>query len=168
MRSLLLVIATLLLVVCGFVIYWQLQSPAGQRDERDRATRGPTSVPAGRGPGSASQPLVGAGSDAWVRQFDEKTTQLKSQFKASRYDPQPNGTVLVDKPVAEFMLGGGRFVRIEGARGSVIMPPASVPQGGGAAVVAGAAPTAPPSRGQLQDVVISLFDAPADDGETPT
>jgi hypothetical protein len=167
MRSFLLVFSALLLVICGFVIYWQVQTPPASRQGKQGTARGPASMPADGGGGSTSRPLVGAGSDAWVRQFDEKTAQLKSQFKAARYEPQPDGTVNVDKPVGEFMLGGGRFVRIEGARGKVIMPPQSVPQGGSDPAVAAASPAAPPNRGQLHDVVISLFDEAAPEGQAP-
>lgn len=161
MRSLLLVIATLVLIVCGFVIYSQMQAPVAPRAV-EQAARGPSTVPAVGG-GSPDNPM-GPGNDPWVRRFDEKTAELESQFKAARYERQPDGTVLVDKPVAEFFLDGGRFVRIEGTHGSVVMPgDTKVVEGGEVQPPV----AAPPSRGQLHDVVISLFDDPAAEGETP-
>jgi len=161
MRSALLVFATLLLAVCLFVIYSQMQGPIAARSAtQQRGVKGPTSIPAGGG--SATQP-VGAGEEAWVRRYNEKTAQLESQFRAARYEPQPDGTVFVDKPVAEFFLGRGRFIRIEGTRGSVIMPNTKVVEGGEVRPP----PAAPPSRGQLHDVVISMFDEPAPEGQTP-
>jgi hypothetical protein len=161
MRSLLLVFATLLLAVCLFVIYSQMQGPIAARSSSEqRGAKGPTSIPAGGG--SATQP-VGAGEEAWVRRYNEKSAELESQFRAARYEPQPNGTVRVEKPVAEFFLGGGRFVRIEGTRGSVVMPNTQVVEGGEVRPP----PAAPPRRGQLHDVVISMFDEPAAEGEAP-
>jgi len=67
MRSLLLVFATLLLAVCLFVIYSQMQGPIAARSSEQRGVKGPTSIPAGGG--SATQP-VGAGEEAWVRRYN--------------------------------------------------------------------------------------------------
>ncbi|MGB7159319.1 MAG: hypothetical protein WBD40_14720, partial [Tepidisphaeraceae bacterium] len=164
MRSLLLVIATLVLVVCGFVIYSQVQSPTTPRAQRPEV-KGPTSIPAGAGSrgGSTTQPMVGTGEDGWVKRYDQRG-ELASQFRADRFDPKPDGTVDVDRPVAEFMLSGGRLIRIEGRNGSVIMPP---PPTGAERGKLEATPTSPPNRGQLHDVVISMFDAEPIEGETP-
>ncbi|HEV2295719.1 MAG TPA: hypothetical protein VGR35_17865 [Tepidisphaeraceae bacterium] len=154
MRSILLVFATLLLIVCGFAIYATMQAPVAERAS-ERSTAGPTTIPLSGGGGGGE--VVGPGDDPWVRRFDEKTAELESQFKAARYERQPDGSMLVDKPVAEFFLGNGRFIRIEGSHGSVILPDTKVVEGGEVRP-----PTAaPPSRGQLHDVVISLFDEPA-------
>src|SRR5688572_22621823 len=150
MRSALLILATLLLLGGALFVYFQFQPDAPTR----RASTGPAIVPGGRATtrGGAGA-LLGAGSDVWVR-YDKRTGELASQFRAAKAGPQPDGTVLVEKPQAEFMLDEGRVLRIAGARGSVIMPPPEVDEGD---LTNTKVQRQTPNRGHLYDVVISLF-----------
>lgn len=154
MRSAVLILATLIGLGGALFVYFQFQpEPRGPRVKKDRSIGAATrSVTGGSGA------LMGAGSDVWVR-YDKKTGELASQFRAAWADPQPDGTVLVERPQAEFVLDAGRVLRIAGARGSVIMPPPEVDSGD---IMNARVQQQTPNRGHLYDVVLSLHPSMAE------
>jgi lipopolysaccharide export system protein LptA len=102
---------------------------------------------------SDSSTVVQSGEDVWVKVPDAKTGQLSWQFRASRYDPQPDGSINVTKPQAEFFFAGGQIVSLRGTHGHVVMSGDMTKTGD----MHG--PTSPPSRGEMYDVTISLYHA---------
>src|SRR5688572_5595540 len=96
------------------------------------------------------------GENVWIKRYDEKTGELSSQFKGSRYTPQKDGTVDVEKPEAEFFSDDGKQrVRIEGISGNVLMELG--PQEDDSSI-GPAGQSQMPSRGKLLDVVVSVFE----------
>ena len=69
----------------------------------------------------------GEGSDAWLVNYENG--HVASRFQAKAYTPQPDGTLNVTKPVADFFLAHGEVMRVTGDTGEVSLgPPAA---GGG-------------------------------------
>src|SRR4051794_27975261 len=155
MRTVLLVILTIVVIAVGAGVYVWMQPPTAQHSsvaERIgvRPATAPALPPPTTGP-STDQSVLHSGNDVWVETFDEKTAQVASRFRVSRYDPQADGTVNVTDPQAEFFMTGGQMVRIEGSHGKVIMPADA------AKSATSKGPNAPPSRGELYNVTISQF-----------
>ncbi len=153
MRSILILLGAIGLLVVGFVVYFSLQTGSA-RPEPDRARASlPLNLPPATQPAEAT--VAGPGEDVWVKSYDEKTGQLAFQFRASRYTPRPDGAVDVIEPQAELFMGDDKrqVVRIEGATGRVVMQ-TDVTQRGQIRGTESAAPR----RGELHDVLISLFD----------
>ncbi len=160
MRSILILLVTILLLGGGFFVYFSVQT-GGHRAESDAEARArtggattlPVNLPQITGEGG---PVAGPGDDVWVKTFDEKTRQVAFQFRASRYDPKPDGDVLVERPQAELFTGEGperQILRIEGKSGRVVMGATAAQRG----TVRGSEPGAP-RRGELHDVTITLAD----------
>jgi hypothetical protein len=97
------------------------------------------------------------GDDAWVKRYDSKTGELASQFTGEQYEPVGGGMVHVVKPKADFFSNDGKQkIRVEGATGNVQMTlPQNEKSGGG---MPNKMQADAPSRGKLQDVVISVFE----------
>ncbi|MGH7178028.1 MAG: hypothetical protein ACREJC_11655, partial [Tepidisphaeraceae bacterium] len=147
MRSLLLIIATIIALGGGFLLYIVTQParPPARRSEL------PVSAPRRPPAPSTTQNLpIEKGENVYVETYDKKTGELVSRFRALEYSPAPEGTVEVLSPEAEFYLSGGEVVRVRGRRGRVVLPPGS----------STAARTQPPSRGELHDVELELFQSP--------
>jgi hypothetical protein len=87
----------------------------------------------------------------WVEVPDERTHAVARRFRVSRYDPQPDGSIIVTEPRAEFYFQNGQMVALDGSHGKFYFstPPmrSSELQG----------PIGPPSRGDLHDVVIRVY-----------
>ncbi|HWP40594.1 MAG TPA: hypothetical protein VNL70_06675, partial [Tepidisphaeraceae bacterium] len=154
MRTLLLIVSTVVVLALVAGLYVWMQPPTQTRSvampPRPGAPRQGGSAPATT---SHTQTIIGEGQDVWVLVPDEKTGATKYRFRARRYEPQPDGTVIVTRPEAEFYLRD-QIVRLEGSHGRVIMPAADAtsPRLGGA--------TGPPRRGELYDVTISMARTP--------
>jgi hypothetical protein len=149
-RSVILIVATSVILVCGFAVYWLMQpSPIAT----STAPRGEAPVvrPLERGERSG---IIGAGEGAWAYQYDDRG-RLASRFRAARYEPREAGTFGVSRPVAELFLNGGQVLRIAGETGEVTFPEADIRPD----TLAPAGTTAAPSRGELREVLISLFDS---------
>ena len=101
-RSTLLVLVTLVVLALLFSAYLFLAPQPNVSYETSTlkpSTRRSTTGPTGS---------LGQGEGAWVKQFDIHTGQLSSQFRGQEYTPQPDNTVLVTKPQAEFFLSDGQ------------------------------------------------------------
>jgi hypothetical protein len=161
MRSILLILGTVLVLVAAFCVYAYFQPIRAARPARTLTMK----------PGEIERPkldeslrMIGSGDRAWMIQYD-KTGELASQFRGEHYEPQKDGTVNVVRPQADFFLrsnGVPQRLRIEGATGNVVMdlPPEDKP----GRIRSQSAPSGTPSRGRLQDVKISLFE-PVDSPE---
>src|SRR5687767_1148729 len=157
MRSVLLLLGTLVLLAGGFAAYRYFHSGDAGGDAKG----------AGPAPRHAAVPLdqsesaytVRGGKDVWLKQFDE-SRRLTNQFRAEEFNPQKEGFVRVTKPEAHFFLKGGQWIRVTGKTGDVVV--AGLPAAGsGSDTFAGAAGGmggAAPSRGRLQDVRIQLYE----------
>lgn len=152
MRSALLVLITVLLLAVGFAIYAVMQPATSPGEKSGKYTFNPTTAPASVDDGSKA-PTFRAGEAPWVQEFSETTGELRSQFRAAKYEPTPNhGPVNVTLPDAEFFLGSDkaakpgtplRVLRVQGKTGQVITTESakrhrSVVAMGGAAVDADA------------------------------
>jgi hypothetical protein len=158
MRLLLMLIATVVLIaLVGGVYLWMQPSTPRAALPKPGTQNASTSIPppplrSTPSTTGESDPIVKTGTDVWVEVRDEKTNEVAWQFRASRYDPQPDNTVNVTHPQAEFFFRNGNSVTLEGARGRVVIPgdaPRSPDMRGA---------SAPPSRGEMYDVTISMFD----------
>ena len=179
MRSTLLVILSVLVLVAGFLLYQKVvtkpaaagsERSAGSEmapkqdmaigfsrlhlgeawyssysDDKDNKPKN-TAKPAVVSPSAVNAPTV---VDAAHR--PDEVSRLKSQFRAARYDPQPNGKIKVRDPEAWFYMQNGQKMRLIGTDGEVVVPEQS---GGGAA---GPDSPAAPSRGRIHTVTIELF-----------
>ncbi|HMB96427.1 MAG TPA: hypothetical protein VKK61_10340 [Tepidisphaeraceae bacterium] len=153
MRTFWLILATVVgLALVAGVYTWMQPSSAKHPSAVQRLSESPVSTdPAPTT--SETDSVVKSGEDVWVKVPDPKTGQLARQFRASRYDPQPDGSVNVTKPQAEFFFSGNQVVGLRGSHGHVVIPGDTTKS----ADMRG--PTSPPSRGELYDVTISLYHA---------
>ena len=96
---------------------------------------------------------VGPGENPWLQRYDEHG-QLARSTKRHAADPQKDG-VHATELEAEFFMGGGKQrLRIRGETAIVIVPQSEAAN----AQPMKRPPAAPPDRGHLQDVTITLFD----------
>lgn len=148
MRSYILVIFSAILLGGLFVFVWTLQ-PTSKGTFKEQALTAP--------PAPAHEPGYGPikpGDVVWIKQYDRQG-QLSSRFSGDEYLPQPDGTVRVTNPRAEFFLANHQRLQIDGIDGNVVMK--DVPNltiGGSNA----SGPPAPPSRGRLNHVTVRLID----------
>src|SRR2546421_955953 len=147
MRSVLLMIATVVVLAGGFFVYWQFQPKETKVGHGGAAG---LAITPGTPERNEAGTQFGSGEQGWVYSYD-KGGNLTSQFRAAHYQPQRNDLVRVQSPEAVFFMGGGQKVRITGNTGTVIVPQSS--SGGGLSMG-----LRTPNRGELQDVTIELFD----------
>lgn len=156
MKRVFLILATIIVLGGGFVVYYHFQ-PAyhGSTGDNGGPDKFPDSTTGGTG-------LLRAGSGAWVKQFD-RDGQLYYQFKSAYYDPQPDGTVKVTDPVIQFFLSNHQILQIVGNDGVIRFAP------GADKNIAPNSPTDPPRDGNLRNVKVKLFASPeqlnADDAD---
>lgn len=148
MRSYLLV--TLSAIVLGglFIVVWTMQ-PASKSAMREESLGAPPALHREQGYGP-----IKSGDIVWIKQYD-RAGQLSSRFSGDEYLPQPDGTVKVTHPRAEFFLANHQRLQIDGLDGNVVMKDVPRLTLGGPST---AAPPAPPSRGRLNDVTVRLMD----------
>ncbi len=135
----------------GAYIYWQ--PPVTDTHTTAKVDGLPATRPS---EGNVEDGSFHAGQGAWMQEFDENTGNIKSQFRAARYDRQTDDLVKVTEPEAQFFLGNGavgtrRKVRVVGKTGDVVMASSkSKPKltGGNAQM---------PSHGLLHDVIIYMY-----------
>lgn len=161
MRSFLLILTTLVVLGGGFAVYaWLQPTTAAQRP--GRALSGPSRL---QRMAATTQSLggVGSGDNPWIKRYVDG--ELASQFRGERYDPQADG-FHVERPQAEFFSADGKQrIRVEGASGDVVTPaPPPSRERNALQSAGGGGEFAPPSRGNLRDVVVSVFE-PADSDE---
>jgi hypothetical protein len=148
MRSYVLVILSALGLAGLFFGYWMWQ-PASLKVGPGEVTQLP--VPPPPKPGSV---VFREGQLVWLKRYD-KNGQLLSRFSSDQYVPQPDGTIHVTNPVAEFFLANHQHIEIHGDDGNVVAK--DVPRITQNAF-ANTGPPAPPSRGRLNHVVLALVD----------
>jgi hypothetical protein len=158
LRSAILVIATLVLLVGAFFVYRTAQTPVGMTAERPRAIEvaaAPTT--------QQNRMSIGPGENVWVVQHDSDTGRMANRFRGARYDWNPDGSMKVERPQAEFFLDEGRILRVSGERGNVVVEQGAGGQQGASAQAKKASPlkrqAEAPSRGDLQDVTIGLYES---------
>jgi hypothetical protein len=148
MRSLVIILATVLALAGGFGIYLLMQGPAPTDPERKPRTTQRVERPGKDSPGGG---VIDA-SGVWIWRID-KNGRRTSRIKAEQYDPISADRVKVTRPVIEFYLSDGQVLRIAGKSGIVHVQ--SEPGRSGGKVAMGLNQT--PHRGQLRDVTLSLF-----------
>ncbi|HEY7087199.1 MAG TPA: hypothetical protein VH518_03860 [Tepidisphaeraceae bacterium] len=165
MRTVKLIIAALILLagVTALYVWMQPSNPskppsAAQRLAAVRATA-QRPAPAGVGPGTeasaTTEPtgVIHSGDSVWVKIPDEKIpNRIAWQFRADRYDPQPDNSMSVLHPQAEYFSTNGQKVTIEGTHGRVVMPGEAGKTASDLRNSVG-----PPSRGEMYDVTIRLY-----------
>lgn len=147
MRTFLLIAGTFALLVGIFIGYTMTQT-GSTPVQPGYGGGGPVMLPDQR------ESIIGRGEQAWVKVFNDNW-EVASQFRAAEYDPRRDGRVHVAQPESIFFLSGGELIRVRGQEGVVVMSRLPEPESGGTM-----APSEPPSRGELIDVEIELFDSP--------
>lgn len=150
MRSFILVVVTLFVLTMGYLAYWWTQSGPSRHGpvaEPSATTRTYDMQPGGKnGP-------IGQTEDGWLQMFDSHG-EVASQYKYDRCDPQRDGRYRVQKAVAEFFLKDDQRLRIDGATGLISMPAAP----SGPTPLGQKQPQQAPTRGELKDVQVTLWD----------
>jgi hypothetical protein len=149
MRKLLFIFGPLLILVAIFFVYLH-QQPRFADSATDKQPP-VTDVAVAANSGNA---FIKPGTGAWIKQYD-RDGQLYYQFKSDFYDPQPDGTVKVTRPVIEFYLSEGQVLQIEGVDGDVRFSP-----GTDKGAFSGSR-TDPPRYGNLRTVTVKLFGSAA-------
>jgi hypothetical protein len=148
MRTYILVILSAMLLAGLFAVYWTIQ-PTRVSGSSQQA--GVYPVP----PPPKAEPLaLRKGEGVSLIQYD-RNGQMTSRFRGDEYTPQPDGTIHITRPVAEFFFANHQHMRIIGEDGNVVAK--DVPRLAQQAF-ANPGPPAPPSRGRLNHVTITLFD----------
>ena len=148
------------LVVLGVVIISYMWLTATRVDrpaaQSSRADATPPAAPLGGG-------SLGAGDRPWIRQYDGDG-DLAFQFRASDYQPRGGNVFDVREVECEFLLRGGRLLRVKGSSGQIVTPAEVMER----QVTRMQGQMAPPTSGVLRGVVIELFDAAEGVPGTPT
>lgn len=149
-----LILVTLGLLAGGFAVYWLVQPDEvpGLVGPLERG-QSPSSAPVFEDGGLP----LGAGKGVWVKSYSDEG-ELTSEFNASRYVPQKDGSVVVEQPQARFYLRNGQYLLLEGKSGLVVSDQALASERSTMTKTSARAVT--PSRGELHDVTLSLFDSP--------
>lgn len=158
MRTVLLLLGTIVLLAGGFVGYWFLQRPDAARvpGAGEAARHKPMPIEKGE-----TATVVHGGKNVWLKQFDE-SHRLTSQFRAEDFNPQKEGYIRVTKPESHFFLRGGQWIRVTGETGDVYVN--NLPEKGDDPFAS--ANGAAPSRGNLKNVHIQMYDTA--DATAPT
>jgi hypothetical protein len=158
MRLFLLILLAIVVAGAGFFTYFWIQGG----DVKGQALANTSITPASRPSAEADiNQIIGATANAWMKIPDEQTGEIAQEFRATKYEPV-KGTNLVNvtSPEARFYLGRAeprQLLVINGTTGQVVLPGLSGKEkfkGG---------PQAAPSRGELRDVVIRLFNTSTDE-----
>src|SRR5687768_743642 len=161
MRTVLLLLGTMVLLLGGFAVYWYMQPADISRSAAPVATTQRAAKPVQDG--ETTYTVRGA-SNVWLKEFDE-TRRLTNQFRAAEFHPQKEGFVRVSRPEAHFFLKGGQWIRVIGEDGDVVV--SGLPEGGENPFAGGAGAQGTPSRGRLRNVRIQFYETAAD-GASPT
>ena len=152
MRTIVLVILTVLLMVGGFVGYQWMQTPPPY----EGGMKPPTQTAAPMPGDEVRVGSLGSGRGAWAMKSDRKTGLPMVRFRAHDFQPQVDGRIKVTQPQAEFFVGPRRssIVRIEGQTGWIAL------HGEGPKVrsdLTTAAAMDTPTRGDLLDVKVRYY-----------
>src|SRR5947207_10665383 len=162
MRSILLIFAALVLAGVGFFVYLWTQPAVSGKASADNARAQNAIAPSSR-PSNIpdAQQVLGPGERVWLKSYDDKTALLSQEFRAARLEPQKDGTIKVTEPEARFYMGREeprQMLIVRGRRGRVIVPGN---QSGAGDKFAARQPAAP-TRGELHDVTLELFNTSTD------
>lgn len=155
MRTIILLIITIALLAGGFAFYLSIQSPP-PRNQTDGL---PDVAPPLNTAVNPDSPIMGAGEQMNARSYDRATGRLLLEFGSERYEPQRDGTWDVTRPSVRFHLSDGNVLRMTANTGRVVMSTAATER----QIASGQGGM--PSRGEMRDVTIDLFDQP--DARTP-
>jgi lipopolysaccharide export system protein LptA len=152
-RSILLFLGAVIVLSIAFGVYIYFQPSVSDTRTTSKVNGNPASRPS---ESNVEDGSFHAGQGAWMQEFDENTGNIKSEFRASKYDRQTDDTVKVTDPEAHFFLGDGkvgtrRKVVVVGKTGDVVMASnKNKPKltGGNAQM---------PSHGLLHDVIIYMY-----------
>lgn len=100
-----------------------------------------------------AESVIGAGENVWIQSYDKVTGRLVNEFRAARYDPPQDGVVHVQQPEARFFANNGQVLSVAARDGQVIMPE-QPKRSNRIDDIDGA----PPTRGTLYDVTLSLLE----------
>jgi hypothetical protein len=158
MRTVLLLLGTIVLLAGGFVGYWFFQRPDATHvpGASEAARHKPMPIEKGD-----SATVVHGGKNVWLSQFDQ-SYRLSSRFRAEDFNPQKEGYIRVTKPEAHFFMRGGQWIRVTGETGDVYVN--NMPEKGDDPF--SSANAAAPSRGSLKTVHIQMYETA--DATTPT
>ncbi|MBC8107845.1 MAG: hypothetical protein H7Z14_14750 [Anaerolineae bacterium] len=154
MRSLVVILITIILLAGGFTLYSWMQPARSVRTISSGSTESGNVTPPPATPANQRLP-ISKGEKVFVESFDNKTGNLSRRFRGATWDPQPDGTVHVQQPEAEFFAADGQVLRVRGERGEIVVPSS----GGGSADAMSRAQL--PTRGKLYNVQMSLIPAGA-------
>src|SRR5436305_2021732 len=90
MRSALLALLTVLVLAGVFALYAYLQPKTTATTAARQFNFPPTTTAAPTPEDPTRNPSFRAGDNPWVQEFSETTGQLRSQFRATKYEPTPN------------------------------------------------------------------------------
>lgn len=154
MRSLVLVILSAVAVAGMFMLYWTMQPTA--RRVAIESNAAVVVVPHQSEDDEHLNNLRGfhPGDVVWFKQYDDKQT-LSTAFSAKEFLPQPDGTVHVKSPVAEFFLANRQRIELTGQDGNVVLKD---PPDLRRTAMMSPGPMSPPSRGRLNHVRIIFYD----------
>ena len=125
------------LLLAGFAVYSWIQPARPLRQIGSGSAQTKTVEPPATAPSNQNLP-ISSGEKVFVESFDNKTGYLTRRFRGATWDPQPDGTVKVRLPEAEFFSNSGQVLRVRGDRGEVVVPTS----GGGADTMSRAASNA--------------------------
>jgi hypothetical protein len=118
----------------------------------------PTATPVSTQP---TRDGYGPGLKPWMKSYDEQG-RVVSQFTASEFTPQTDGSFLVENPVAEFFMDKGQMMKVTGDRGKIRCD--STAPGSSKGLMS--TPTTTPRTGFLHHVHIEMY--PTADAAKPT
>src|SRR5580765_3753655 len=95
MRSFLLILASIVVIGAAFFVYLWVQGGRITTADAHVKVAAPATRPVDA-PDVAQ--MIGGGSGAWMKTFDEHTGLISQEFRALKYDPQRDGTVNVTEP----------------------------------------------------------------------
>lgn len=158
MRTLMLIVVSLALLGGGFMLYRWTQPAISQASSAsgvggtERTTMSDEEARLG---------VIRTGAGAWATKFDRDTGRTMVRFRATEFQPQPDGRIIVKNPQAEFFVGPQRqhICRIEGNSGWVSL------RGDAPRVkrdLSAAGPMQTPTRGDMQGVRIRYYESLAD------
>lgn len=154
MRTTLILLGTLV-ALCGFVYFFVWQDPDAKRLSTQLATQPPPAARVQPPTDSGQTPPAGGGRDVRLETIDAASGRIVNDFRAERYDPQPDGTVRVSNPQVRIFQRDGSRIELLAQTGRVNMDWKG--DGDDPARLAQQSPT----RGTLFDVTITLIPADA-------
>jgi lipopolysaccharide export system protein LptA len=147
MRRILLIVGSLVVMGLAFAAYIELQTPPPKAGVSFQPIDAPPPPDAAADVGQTAH----ESSTVFLKSYDSRTHKLSNQIRADTFTPHPDGTIDMTNPQADFFMGGGQMIRINGETGNFYDPNAV------AGKMQGQSQT--PSRGNMQHVILKLFKA---------